>query len=134
MPRAKKIIASELKPDADDNNLLARKTSSRALRAHIKRIKNAKLAAEEIFGEMKIDAARGAIEILWETLFDYLCSGKEIDTAEMGALSSVVQRLASSRVQMANFSAKCSDKSNASSSGELSPEAVEKIEEALKLL
>ncbi len=134
MPRAKKIIASELKSVADDSSSTARKISSRALRAHIKRIKNAKLAAEEIFGEMKMDAARGAIEILWETLFDYLCSGKEIDSAEMGALSSVVQRLASSRVQMANFSAKCSEKSNNSSSGELSSDTVTKIEEALKLL
>ncbi len=110
------------------------KSSSRSLRAHIKRIKSAKLATEEIFGEIKMDAARASIEILWETLFDYLCSAKDIDSCELGTLSSVVQRLASSRVQVVNFTTKSLENSKQHSSETLSDETVEKIEQALKLL
>ena len=99
----------------------------------IRRIRDAKISAETICAGAKIDAARACVEILWEMVFDYLCSAPALDSAEMGTLSSVLQRLVSSRVQLANSDAKFAE-SAGGACGAISPETLRKIETALKLL
>ena len=110
-------------------------TVNKKLKTHIKQIKKAKLQTEKLLPKSQLDVAEASIEILWEIVFDYLCSGSVIDTAEMTSLSSVIQRLASSRVQLANFVNKRGNiNSTTSPQGEMSEEVIEKIETALKLL
>lgn len=104
-----------------------------ALSEEIRRIRDAKISAENICAGAKIDAARACVEILWEMVFDYLCSAPALDSSEMGTLSSVLQRLVSSRVQLANSDAKFAE-SSGGGSGAISPETLRKIETALKLL
>lgn len=106
---------------------------SQALSEEIRRIRAAKISAENVCASVKMDAARACVEILWEMVFDYLCSSPALDTSEMGTLSSVLQRLVSSRVQLANSDAKFAD-SSSGGCGEILPETIEKIETALKLL
>ena len=89
---------------------------------------------KNVFASIKIDTAQASVEILWEFVFDYLCSLKSVDSSEMGTLSSIIQRLASSRVQLANFASKTSVTSQRSNDGTLPDDVAEKIEEALNLL
>ena len=131
MPRKKKQEC-EVDNDLKESRLSPRRRSG--MQSHIKRIKQAKKATENIFDAIKIDAAQASVEILWEFVFDYLCSVKSIDSSEMGTLSSIIQRLASSRVQLANFALKSSNTSQRESNGVLPSDAAEKIEEALHLL
>lgn len=110
-------------------------TINKKLNTHIKQIKKAKHQTDKLLPKSQLDVAEASIEILWEIVFDYLCSGTVIDTAEMTSLSSVIQRLASSRVQLANFANKRGNTNSATSSqGDISEEVIEKIETALKLL
>ncbi len=120
--------------DSDDKSTqLPIMTAS--LRRHINRIKKAKRNAEKIFSKTNMDTAEASIEILWEMIFDYLCSNTNLSSADMTSMSSVVQRLASSRIQLANFEAKRVDLiADSEKSSELSLQVIEKIEEALKLL
>ena len=106
----------------------------KSISSHIKRIKDAKNATDDIFASIKIDTAQASVEILWEFVFDYLCSLKSVDSSEMGILSSIIQRLASSRVQLANFASKSSANPPRSNDGTLPDDVAEKIEEALNLL
>ena len=106
----------------------------KSISSHIKQIKDAKNATADIFASIKIDTAQASVEILWEFVFDYLCSLKSVDSSEMGTLSSIIQRLASSRVQLANFASKTSVTSQRSNDGTLPDDVAEKIEEALNLL
>ena len=108
-------------------------SASNRLSDEIRRIRDAKISAETICAGAKIDAARACVEILWEMVFDYLCSAPALDSAEMGTLSSVLQRLVSSRVQLANSDAKFAE-SAGGACGAISPETLRKIETALKLL
>ncbi len=111
------------------------KRRTATLTAHIKRIKQAKLDAEKaVETASKMDAARASIEILWEMVFDYLCSAREVSAAEIANLSSVAQRLSSSRVQLANFGAKTDTAGQGGAAGRISPETLAKIENELNLL
>ena len=106
-----------------------------SLAKHIKKIKKAKKTTEKICAPYRMDAAQASIEILWEIIFDYLCCAKEVSTDEMNSLSSVVQRLSASRVQLANFTMKAREISgNTSTQENISTSTVEKIENILKLL
>ncbi len=109
---------------------------STSLAKHIRKIKKARRATEKICSPCKMDVAQASIEILWEIIFDYLCSAKELTADEMSSLSSVVQRLASSRVQLANFTAKAKELSDSSNVAKesISESSIEKIENILKLL
>lgn len=111
------------------------KRRTATLAAHIKRIKQAKLDAEKaVETASKMDAARASIEILWEMVFDYLCSAREVSAAEIANLSSVAQRLSSSRVQLANFGAKTESAGQGGGAGRVLPETLAKIENELNLL
>lgn len=112
------------------SNSAAAVSKGGALEAQILRIKQAKSNAEEIC-RGRVDAASASVDILFEMLFDYLCNTPDIGASEMGTLSSVVQRLVSSRSQLANMDVKASQ---ACHSGAISEETVKNIESALKLL
>ena len=118
-----------------ENNDAVKKLSSVDMRRHIRRIKKAKLEAEKIFVQAKMDAAEASIEILWEIIFDYLCGCPSLSPSEITSLSGIVQKLAASRVQLANFATKRSDNDTSDNhSSELNKQAIEKIENALNLL
>ena len=121
--------------NSSESNDAVKKLSSVDMRRHIRRIKKAKLEAEKIFVQAKMDAAEASIEILWEIIFDYLCGCPSLTPSEITSLSGIVQKLAASRVQLANFATKRSDSDvNDTHSGELNKQAIEKIENALNLL
>ena len=110
-------------------------TANKTLLKHIKRIKKAKNETQKLFLNSKMNVAEASIELLWEIVFDYLCSGKVESPDELSSLSSVVQRLASSKVQLANFQAKYSASDiDETSSDTLTEAVINKIENALKLL
>lgn len=118
-----------------ENKDAVKKLSSVDMRRHIRRIKKAKLEAEKIFVQAKMDAAEASIEILWEIIFDYLCGCPSLSPSEITSLSGIVQKLAASRVQLANFATKRSDNDTSDNhSSELNKQAIEKIENALNLL
>lgn len=121
--------ASSARCDSPANSAAA-VSKGGALEAQILRIKQAKSNAEEIC-RGRVDAASASVDILFEMLFDYLCNTPDIGASEMGTLSSVVQRLVSSRSQLANMDIKASQ---ACHSGAISEETIKNIESALKLL
>lgn len=122
--------ASSARCDSPANSAAA-VSKGGALEAQILRIKQAKSNAEEIC-RGRVDAASASVDILFEMLFDYLCNTPDIGASEMGTLSSVVQRLVSSRSQLANMDIKASGQ--ACHSGAISEETIKNIESALKLL
>lgn len=109
------------------------------LSIQIERIRKAKSAADRLCKNAKMDAAMASVEILWEILFDYLSSNPELDEESLASVSGIVQKLASSRTQLANFESKISTiaasvDSPDAKTGTLSEDTVAKIESALKLL
>ena len=107
------------------------------LSIQIERIRKA--AADRLCKNAKMDAAMASVEILWEILFDYLSSNPELDEESLASVSGIVQKLASSRTQLANFESKISTiaasvDSPDAKTGTLSEDTVAKIESALKLL
>lgn len=109
------------------------------LSIQIGRIRKAKSAADRLCKNAKMDAAMASVEILWEILFDYLSSNPELDEESLASVSGIVQKLASSRTQLANFESKISTiaasvDSPDTKTGTLSEDTVAKIESALKLL
>lgn len=109
------------------------------LSIQIERIRKAKSAADRLCKNAKMDAAMASVEILWEILFDYLSSNPELDEDSLASVSGIVQKLASSRTQLANFESKISTiaasvDSPDAKTGTLSEDTVAKIESALKLL
>lgn len=117
-----------------EKNDAVKKLSNADVRRHIRRIKKAKLDTDKIFVQAQMDAAEASIEILWEIIFDYLCGCPSLSPSEITSLSGIVQKLAASRVQLANFATKRFDNDSSNHSSELNKQAIEKIENALNLL
>ena len=99
---------------------------------HLKLIKAAKAAADSIASQAKpepMNAAEASVAILWEMIFDYLCNAKDFTAGELGSISGVVQKLAS--VARSGLGVAERRQSGGTS---ISLEALEKIEEKLRLL
>ena len=130
MPRKKNPSAAA--PASAESDAPASAKIPAELQAHIRRIKKAKKAAGAVFDGVKMDAAQASIEILWEAIFDYLCKALPDSPAEMASLAAVIQRLAASRLQLANLASKLGG-DGAAPDG-LTDDDMAKIESALKLL
>lgn len=129
----------------DDENLGA-KFFSKDFCAHVKKIRAARKAADKATCEMdecgnSLLAARAALAISWEAVFDYCCASKdgEVSLASLNSLAGVIHKLAASNMQLKNMEAKFGgfDADSRESEAEdftLSENAIGEIEKRLKLL
>jgi len=129
--KAKVVVAKE-----SSNDGRARKAGNNFSR-HLRRIKLAKAAADNLLKEADsttpLNAQRASLELLWELVFDHLCTNDSLTISDFNTLSGVVQKLAASGVQLENALDKTSARVK-SGGGGLSQETLDNIEKQLKLL
>lgn len=113
---------------------------------HVKKIKAARKAADKATSQMNdsnasLSAAKAALAISWEAVFDYCCaSGSgEVSLSSLNSLAGVIHKLAASNLQLKNMEAKMNSElgdadENSDENFTLSEDAVEEIERKLKLL
>jgi len=97
--------------------------------AHLERIKLAKSEADSAARSVAVDAPRACVAIVWEMVFDRLCSSSDLSLSDFNTFAGVIQKLAAARVSPLENGAKTSASATA-----LSEETIRKIEEQLKLL
>lgn len=97
--------------------------------AHLRRIRAAKRKADELLdSQTPLDAPEASLALVWEIVFDRLCSAADAELSEIGTLAGIVQKLFSTDAKR-----KCEAKPKTSTDG-IPPEVLRKIEEKLKLL
>ncbi len=130
LARKKKTTRASSKKTTSKSKKLSSASTEYSTRfsAHIERIKASKQAADDIATRVApMDVAEASVALLWEIVFDYLCSLSEVSSSEINAMSGVVQKLASvSRAGVGGTSR--------GNGGVIDKELIEKIEEQLKLL
>lgn len=115
-------------PDAADASATPARTSS-DFAAHLRRIRAAKRKADELLdSQTPLDAPEASLALVWEIVFDRLCSAADAELSEVGTLAGIVQKLFSTDAKR-----KCEAKPKTATDG-ISPEVLRKIEEKLKLL
>ena len=119
--------ASSAPDDAEASATPARTSSDFA--AHLRRIRAAKRKADELLdSQTPLDAPEASLALVWEIVFDRLCSAADAELSEVGTLAGIIQKLFSTDAKR-----KCEAKPKTSADG-ISPEVLRKIEEKLKLL
>lgn len=119
--------ASSAPDDAEASATPARTSSDFA--AHLRRIRAAKRKADELLdSQTPLDAPEASLALVWEIVFDRLCSAADAELSEVGTLAGIVQKLFSTDAKR-----KCEAKPKTATDG-ISPEVLRKIEEKLKLL
>ncbi len=101
--------------------------------SHLKRIREAKLRADEMSRNAVLDTQQASMALLWEMVFDILCNCGEISLADFNALAGVVQKLSSAKPRSTQTVDAGASGERASPKG-LSEEALARIEEQLKML
>lgn len=120
--------ASAAAPDAAETSATPARTSS-DFAAHLRRIRAAKRKADELLdSQTPLDAPEASLALVWEIVFDRLCSAADAELSEVGTLAGIVQKLFSTDAKR-----KCEAKPKTATDG-ISPEVLRKIEEKLKLL
>ena len=120
--------AASSAPDAADASATPARTSS-DFAAHLRRIRAAKRKADELLdSQTPLDAPEASLALVWEIVFDRLCSAADAELSEVGALAGIVQKLFSTDAKR-----RCEAKPKTATDG-ISPEVLRKIEEKLKLL
>lgn len=120
--------ASAAAPDAAEASATPARTSS-DFAAHLRRIRAAKRKADELLdSQTPLDAPEASLALVWEIVFDRLCSAADAELSEVGTLAGIVQKLFSTDAKR-----KCEAKPKTATDG-ISPEVLRKIEEKLKLL
>ena len=120
--------AASSAPDAAEASATPARTSS-DFAAHLRRIRAAKRKADELLdSQTPLDAPEASLALVWEIVFDRLCSAADAELSEVGTLAGIVQKLFSTDAKR-----RCEAKPKASTDG-ISPEVLRKIEEKLKLL
>lgn len=120
--------ASAAAPDAAEASATPARTSS-DFSAHLRRIRAAKRKADELLdSQTPLDAPEASLALVWEIVFDRLCSAADAELSEVGTLAGIVQKLFSTDAKR-----KCEAKPKTATDG-ISPEVLRKIEEKLKLL
>ena len=120
--------ASAAAPDAAEASATPARTSS-DFAAHLRRIRAAKRKADELLdSQTPLDAPEASLALVWEIVFDRLCSAADAELSEVGTLAGIVQKLFST-----DANRKCEAKPKTATDG-ISPEVLRKIEEKLKLL
>lgn len=115
-------------PDAAEASATPARTSS-DFAAHLRRIRAAKRKADELLdSQTPLDAPEASLALVWEIVFDRLCSAADAELSEVGTLAGIVQKLFSTDAKR-----KCEAKPKTATDG-ISPEVLRKIEEKLKLL
>lgn len=114
--------------DAAEASATPARTSS-DFAAHLRRIRAAKRKADELLdSQTPLDAPEASLALVWEIVFDRLCSAADAELSEVGTLAGIVQKLFSTDAKR-----KCEAKPKTATDG-ISPEVLCKIEEKLKLL
>lgn len=120
--------AASSAPDAAEASATPARTSS-DFAAHLRRIRAAKRKADELLdSQTPLDAPEASLALVWEIVFDRLCSAADAELSEVGTLAGIVQKLFSTDAKR-----KCEAKPKTATDG-ISPEVLRKIEEKLKLL
>lgn len=120
--------AASSAPDAAEASATPARTSS-DFAAHLRRIRAAKRKADELLdSQTPLDAPEASLALVWEIVFDRLCSAADAELSEVGTLAGIVQKLFSTDAKR-----RCEAKPKTATDG-ISPEVLRKIEEKLKLL
>ena len=120
--------AASSAPDAAEASATPARTSS-DFAAHLRRIRAAKRKADELLdSQTPLDAPEASLALVWEIVFDRLCSAADAELSEVGTLAGIVQKLFSTDAKR-----KCEAKPKTATDG-IPPEVLRKIEEKLKLL
>lgn len=130
MCAARKVFssASSSASDAAEASATPARASS-DFAAHLRRIRAAKRKADELLdSRTPLDAPEASLALVWEIVFDRLCSAADAELSEVGTLAGIVQKLFSTDAKR-----KCEAKPKTATDG-ISPEVLRKIEEKLKLL
>ena len=123
MCAARKVFssASSSASDAAEASATPARASS-DFAAHLRRIRAAKRKADELLdAQTPLDAPEASLALVWEIVFDRLCSAADAELSEVGTLFST------------DAKRKCEAKPKTATDG-ISPEVLRKIEEKLKLL
>ena len=121
--------ASAAAPEADAEASATPARTSSDFAAHLRRIRAAKRKADELLdSQTPLDAPEASLALVWEIVFDRLCSAADAELSEVGTLAGIVQKLFSTDAKR-----KCEAKPKTATDG-ISPEVLRKIEEKLKLL
>lgn len=116
-------------PDAAEASATPARAASSDFAAHLRRIRAAKRKADELLdSQTPLDAPEASLALVWEIVFDRLCSVADAELSEIGTLAGIVQKLFSTDAKR-----KCEAKPKTATDG-ISPEVLRKIEEKLKLL
>lgn len=122
-------VASAAAPEADAETSATPARTSSDFAAHLRRIRAAKRKADELLdSQTPLDAPEASLALVWEIVFDRLCSAADAELSEVGTLAGIVQKLFSTDAKR-----KCEAKPKTATDG-ISPEVLRKIEEKLKLL
>lgn len=123
-------VASAAAPEADaETSATPARAASSDFAAHLRRIRAAKRKADELLdSQTPLDAPEASLALVWEIVFDRLCSAADAELSEVGTLAGIVQKLFSTDAKR-----KCEAKPKTATDG-ISPEVLRKIEEKLKLL
>lgn len=122
-------VASAAAPEADAEASATPARTSSDFAAHLRRIRAAKRKADELLdSQTPLDAPEASLALVWEIVFDRLCSAADAELSEVGTLAGIVQKLFSTDAKR-----KCEAKPKTATDG-ISPEVLRKIEEKLKLL
>ncbi len=98
--------------------------------SHVARIREAKERSDALARALPLDARAASVALLWEMVFDALCSRESLDLAEFNAFAGAVQKLSSARLK----DAVPEREERGPGAPEISEETIAKIEEQLKLL
>lgn len=121
--------AASAAPDAAEASATPARAASSDFAAHLRRIRAAKRKADELLdSQTPLDAPEASLALVWEIVFDRLCSAADAELSEVGTLAGIVQKLFSTDAKR-----KCEAKPKTATDG-ISPEVLRKIEEKLKLL
>lgn len=116
-------------PDAAEASATPARAASSDFAAHLRRIRAAKRKADELLdSQTPLDAPEASLALVWEIVFDRLCSAADAELSEVGTLAGIVQKLFSTDAKR-----KCEAKPKTATDG-ISPEVLRKIEEKLRLL
>lgn len=122
-------VASAAVPAAVSSAPATPARTSSDFAAHLRRIRAAKRKADELLdSQTPLDAPEASLALVWEIVFDRLCSAADAELSEVGTLAGIVQKLFSTDAKR-----KCEAKPKTATDG-ISPEVLRKIEEKLKLL
>lgn len=133
----KSSVAQDLNSESCASDLQDCSEASGHFKKYLSRIRAAKLASDKILGivgaeNTPIDTPSATLELLWEMLFDRLCSSQSLEPSEFNTFAGVLQKLSSAGAQIENAKSRRGGR-DFSEMG-LSPETLEKIESQLNLM